>query len=130
MEHLLGQTSPVVSADEETTIIVRVNSATLHATSVVELATSHLLVALKQLGSPLEAPQGKPNGCPLLLSLPHCWKYPQHSLMTLQNQLMRLEESLFVVRDTPASPPYRVELHVNDQPLTIEVNMGCCVTGL
>ena len=97
MAHLLGQTSPVVDADEETTIRVRVNSATLHATSVVELATSHLLVALKQLGSPLEAPQGKPNGCPVLLSLPLYQKYPQHSLMTLQNQLMRQWRSLYLL---------------------------------
>ena len=92
-----GQTSPVVDADEETTIRVRVNSAMLRATSVVELATSHLLVALKQLGSPLEAPQGKPNGCPLLLSLPLYQKYPQHSLMTLQNQLMRQWKSLYLL---------------------------------
>ena len=35
-----------------------------------------------------------------------------------------VEESLFVVRDTSSSPPYRVELQVNDQPLTMEVDTG------
>ena len=44
----------------------------------------------KAAGKPtIEAPQGKPNGYLLLLSLPLYQKSPQQSLMTLQNQQMR-----------------------------------------
>jgi hypothetical protein len=39
-----------------------------------------------------------------------------------------IEESLFVVRDTSSSPPYCMELKVNDQPLTMEVDTGAAVS--
>ena len=37
-------------------------------------------------------------------------------------------ESLFVVRDRSSSPPYRVELRVNDRPLCMEVDTGAAVS--
>ena len=37
-------------------------------------------------------------------------------------------ESLFVVRNRSSSPPYRVELRVNDQPLRMEVDTGAAVS--
>ena len=37
-------------------------------------------------------------------------------------------ESLFVIRDRSSSPPYRVELRVNDRPLRMEVDTGAAVS--
>ena len=37
-------------------------------------------------------------------------------------------ESLFVVRDRSSSPLYQVELHINSQPLRMEVNTEAAVS--
>ena len=37
-------------------------------------------------------------------------------------------ESLFIVRDQSLSPPYRVELRINDQPLCMEVDTEAAVS--
>ena len=37
-------------------------------------------------------------------------------------------ESLFAIRDRSSSPPYRIELQVNDRPLSMEVDTGAAVS--